>query len=108
VGQAEERDEREVLLQRKAGLQRQVLARHEVARGAFLAVPQPAARRVEQRLVEALAGLGRDPGITQAPRPRKRLERIVRLVDDHRLFLRQRLGYTGVSSKTCKGLYKSL
>src|SRR2546426_6268561 len=95
VNQAEERYEREVLLQRKAGLQRQVLARHEVARGAFLAVPQPAARRVEQRLVEALAVLGRDPGIPEAPRPRKRLERIVRLVDDHRLFLRQRRHVAG-------------
>src|SRR5207244_10915821 len=67
----------------------------EIARGDFLAVPQPAARRVQQQLVEALAGLGRDPGITEAPRPRKRLERIVRLVDDHRPFLRQRRHVAG-------------
>src|SRR5438034_2507189 len=33
-------------------LQRQVLARHEVARGAFLAVPQPAARGRRRALLQ--------------------------------------------------------
>src|SRR3712207_8672163 len=41
-----------------------------------------------QRLVESLAGLGRHAGVAQPPRARKGLERVVRLVDDHRLFFR--------------------
>ena len=85
VRQAEERGEREVLLDRESGLDGEVLAGHEV-----IAAPLGAARGVDDRLVDTLACLGRDAAVAQRLGTREGVERIIGLVDDHRLFFRQR------------------
>ncbi len=98
VPDAQQRHQRQVLLQRQAGLDRQVLGAHDVAAGAgvervvqpFLAVPEPAARAVEDGLVQTLAGLRRHAGITHRAAAHEGVERVVGLVDDHGLVRRQR------------------
>ena len=85
VRQAEQREQREVLLHRESGLAGQVFGRHEVARRGTvslrLRIPALAARAVDERLVQALAGLARDAapaefggvreGIEACRRPRR-------------------------------------
>ena len=81
VRDAQQVDQRQVLLHRQAGLRRQVFGRHEVARRACSAFQCRAARRVEHRLVEALAGLRRHAGVAararlhEACRARRRTRR---------------------------------
>jgi len=54
---AEDRHQRQVLLQREPGLHGEILAGHEEATGALLPVPDQAAGAVQQGLVQALAAL---------------------------------------------------
>ena len=90
VGQAEQRDQGQVLLHRQAGLRRQVLAREEEADVVALGVPEPAARQVDDRLVEALAVLRRDAAVAEGAGAHEGIELAVGLVDDHRPKARQR------------------
>src|SRR5207253_6043138 len=90
VRQAEERDEREILLDREPRLDGEVLAGHEV-----VAAPLGAARGVDDGLVEALAGLGRNAPVAQRLGARKGVERIVGLVDDHWFFPAERRNISG-------------
>ena len=90
VGQAEQRDQRQVLLHREARLRRQVLARQEVAAVAALGIPEPAARQVDERLVEALAVLRRDAAVAERAGAHEGVELAVGLVDDHRPIACQR------------------
>jgi hypothetical protein len=64
-------------------LRRQVLARHEEVAAIGFRVPHPAAREVDDRLVEALAVLRRDAAVAERSRSRECVELAVGLVDDH-------------------------
>ena len=84
MGDAEERDQSEILLHADPGPGGEILARHEVARAPRLRIELRHPRGVEQRLVEALAVLAGDPGIAERQRRRERVELAVGLVDDER------------------------
>ena len=80
MGDADQRAEREILLHGQSRLAGQVLAGDE----AFFAACAPfgRARRVDHRLVDALAGFRGDAAIAERPRHRERVVGIVGLVDD--------------------------
>ena len=80
VGDADQRAEREILLHGKPGLTGQVLAGDKE----FLAARAPfgGAGRVDDRLVDALAGFRGDAAIAERARRRERVIGIVGLVDD--------------------------
>ena len=80
MGDAEEGAEREVLLHGKPGLAGEVFAGDEELLAAR--APFRRARRVDQRLVETLAGLRRDAAIAERARRRECVVGIVGLVDD--------------------------
>src|SRR5574341_2623309 len=72
VRKPEQRYEREVLLQREPGLDGEVLAAHEIA-----LAPRRAARAVDERLVETLAGLRGHASVAERLRARERVEGVV-------------------------------
>src|SRR5438132_7383604 len=94
VLQAEQRRERQVLLNAKSRLHGQILARQEIARRDAV-IPLRTARRVEQRLVDSLAALARYSGVAGCARARKCVEGRVGFVDEKWLRLRKRR-YVGV------------
>src|SRR5258706_3091204 len=87
MGDADQCTKREVLLDAKAGLTGQVLARYEESFAAR--APFGGAGRIDDRLVDPLAGFGGDAAIAERARRRKCVVRIVRLVDDE-IALRKR------------------
>ena len=80
MGDADQRAERQILLHAEPGLAGQVLAGDEE----FFAFRAPfrGAGRVDDRLVDALAGFRRDAAIAERARRRERVVGIVGLVDD--------------------------
>ena len=84
MGDAQQIDQRQILLHRQAGLGGQVLGRHEVACCTAVGVPLRAARGVENRLVEALAGLGRHAIVAARARQFEGVQSAVGFIDDHR------------------------
>src|SRR5690348_18377229 len=75
VGEADHCGERQVLLDGKPCLRRQVLAGHESGRRILRGIPARAARRVQHRFVDALAILARHARVSQRTRTRERIER---------------------------------
>src|SRR4029079_1904842 len=65
MAEAEQGDEREILLHADAGERGEILGRHEIALAPGLAIELADTRGVEDRLVEALAVLARHAGIAQ-------------------------------------------
>lgn len=80
VGDADEGTEREILLHGKARLTGEVLAGHEEPFAAR--APLRRARRVDDGLVQPLAGLRGNAAIAQRPRRRERIVGIVSFIDD--------------------------
>ena len=80
MGDADQRAEREILLHAEAGLTGQVLAGDEEPFAAR--APFGGAGRVDDRLVDALAGFRGDAAIAERARHRERVVGIVGLVDD--------------------------
>src|ERR1700739_2142031 len=80
MGDANEGAKREVLLHAEPGLTGQVLARYEVP--FVFRAPDRRTRRIDNRLVDALAGFGRDAAVTEFARRRESVIAIVGLVDD--------------------------
>ena len=80
MGDADQRAEREILLHGKARLAGQVLAGDEALFAAR--APFRRAGRVDDRLVDALAGFRGDAAIAERARHRERVVGIVGLVDD--------------------------
>src|ERR1700736_1474136 len=80
VGDPDQRAEREILLHTEAGLTRQVLAGDKE----LFALPAPlgGARRVDDRLVDPLAGFGGDAAIAERARRRECVIGLVGFVDD--------------------------
>src|SRR5258705_8019933 len=71
MGDADQCAKREVLLDAEAGLTRHVLARYEEPFAAR--APFDGAGRIDDRLVDPLAGFGGDAAITKCARRRKRV-----------------------------------
>src|SRR5439155_25093227 len=86
----EQTDERQVLLKRESRWGGEILARDKVARRVAGGVPMGAARGVQHRLVEPLARLARNAGVAERTSSQERVERGIRLVDQHRLRSRER------------------
>src|SRR5260370_4811896 len=80
MGDANQCAKREVLLYAEAGLTGQVLARYEESFAAR--APFGGAGRIDDRLVDPLAGFGGDPPITPRARRRKAVVGLVRCVAD--------------------------
>src|SRR5258708_38055574 len=80
MGDGDQCAEREVLLDGEAGLTGQVLARYEESFAAR--APFGGAGRIDDRLVEPLAGFRRDAAIAERAGGQKCAVRIIRLVDD--------------------------
>src|SRR5213596_3162150 len=80
MGDADQCAKREILLHAEADLTGQVLARYEE----FFAARAPfgGAGRIDDRLVDPLAGFGGDAAITKRARRRKCIIGIVGFVDD--------------------------
>ena len=87
---ADQIDQCEVLLQRKACLNGQVFAGHEIARRTGLDVPLRASRGIENGFVQPLAALAGDAAVAEAAGSREGAEFVVGFVDDDRLDARQR------------------
>src|SRR6202163_5109713 len=88
VGESEHACQCEVLLHCESRLHRQVFCRQEVA-PRRRAVPERTSGRVEQRFVDTLLPLARNPGAAERTRRRKRVEGCVGLVDEQRLRARK-------------------
>src|SRR5947208_12466257 len=73
VWNAEQRQQREVLLHCQAGGRGQVFARDEEWPRASSFVPCRAAQRVDERFVQSLAALARDAAVASLPRTRERI-----------------------------------
>src|SRR5258708_4900542 len=80
MGDADQGPEREILLHAETGLTGQVPAGDEVP--SACRAPFGGARRIDDRLVDALARFGGDAAIAERARYRKRFIAIVRFVDD--------------------------
>src|SRR5258706_15348691 len=80
MGDANQCAEREVLLDAETGLTGQVLARYEESFAAR--APFGGAGRIDDRLVDPLAGFRRDTAIAERAGGQKCAVRIIRLVDD--------------------------
>jgi len=80
MGDADQCAKREVLLDAEPGLTGEVLARHEEPFAAC--APFGGAGRIDDRLVDSLAGFGGDAAIAERARRRKCIVGIVGLVDD--------------------------
>src|SRR5882672_8660462 len=80
MGDADQGAERKILLHAEAGLTGQVLARYEES---FVS-PAPLRRAccIDDRLVDSLAGFGRDAAVAERTRRRKSIVGIVGFVDD--------------------------
>ena len=91
VGQPQERHQRQVLLHAHPRQRGQVLRRHEIPLRACLRVELGDARGIEDRFVEALAVLAGDAAVAELQRRGERGELAVRLVDDERFQLGQRI-----------------
>ena len=72
-------DQGQVLLHANPGQGGQILGRHEMA-----IAPVPAARQVDERAPDPLAGLAGDAGIAEALRHHEGIQRAVALINDHR------------------------
>ncbi len=80
---ADQGGDRQVLLDTDPGLGGQILPRHEIARPSLLPVPAGAPRGVDQRLVEALACLAGNAGVSEPLGFGEGIEIAVGLVDDY-------------------------
>ena len=89
--QAQQRDQRQVLLHAHPRERRQVLGRHEILLRAGLGVELGDPCRVQDRLIGALAVLAGDAAVAELHGRRKRADLAVGLVDQHRLQPRQRI-----------------
>ena len=90
VRDADEIDQRQILLHRQACLSGQILAGHETAGRTCLGVPVRAACGIENGFVQPLAAFAGDARIAEAAGARERAEFVIGFVDDDWLYARQR------------------